>query len=287
MDLYQLILLAAFEGIVGGVAVILSLTYVSFVRMEKNVRRARMFIMADRIQRFLGAFTLGFVVLALTFALSTFGSILPSAVFAGAFFFFLATIAYGILELFFIVRPRRKVRSPDSTSWSPSFGRKPMASLPDIGSAEDDPRAPSCSATGGEDGEPSGVGRNRGPARRCPRAAPTEGPRGSGIGRGRLERPHDRERHPWRGGPRDPRGDEHLDRAIRRQRLREHQDAWPESDHHGRARVECRGDAHSHRRRDAPDTHGQGDQHRRLEDRDGEGHPGDCGGPRLWDDPQG
>ena len=141
MDLYQLILLAVFEGIVGGVAVILSLTYVSFVRMEKNVRRARMFIMADRIQRFLGAFTLGFVVLALTFALSTFGSILPSAVFALAFFFFLATIAYGILELYFIVRPRRKVHSPDGTSWRPSFGSKAGASKPDVGSAEDDSHA--------------------------------------------------------------------------------------------------------------------------------------------------
>src|SRR5207249_9289690 len=117
---------------VGGVAVILSLTYVSFVRMEKNVRRDRMLIRADRVPRFLGAFTLGFVVLALTFALSTFGSILPSAVFAGAFFFFLPTIAYGILELFFIVRPRRKVRSPDGTSWRRSCGRRPMASLPDI-----------------------------------------------------------------------------------------------------------------------------------------------------------
>jgi hypothetical protein len=141
MDLYQLILLALFEGIVGGVAVILSLTYVSFVRMEKNVRRARMFIMADRIQRFLGAFTLGFVVLALTFALSSFGSILPSAVFAVAFFFFLATIAYGILELYFIVRPRRKVHSPDGTSWRPSFGSRAAASKPDIASVEDDPHA--------------------------------------------------------------------------------------------------------------------------------------------------
>ncbi len=141
MDLYQLILLALFEGIVGGVAVILSLTYVSFVRMEKNVRRARMFIMADRIQRFLGAFTLGFVVLALTFALSTFGSILPSAVFAVAFFFFLATIAYGILELYFIVRPRRKVHSPNGKSWRPFFGPKAAASKPDIGPAEDDSHA--------------------------------------------------------------------------------------------------------------------------------------------------
>jgi len=141
MDLYAYLLLAAFEGIVGGVAVILSLTYVSFARMEKNIRRARMFIMADRIQRFLGAFTIGFVVLAVTFALSTFGSVIPASVFGAAFFFFLATIAYGILELYFIVRPRRKVHSPDGTSWRPSLGRNPAALKPDVGPAEDDPNA--------------------------------------------------------------------------------------------------------------------------------------------------
>jgi hypothetical protein len=100
-----------------------------------------MFIMADRIQRFLGAFTLGFVVLAATFALASLGSILPQTVFAGAFFFFLAAIAYGILELYFIVRPRRTLHSPDGSSWRPSFGRKPVASEPDAGPAEDDPNA--------------------------------------------------------------------------------------------------------------------------------------------------
>ena len=107
MDLGAWLILIAFEGIVGGVAVLLSLTYVSFTRMEKNIRRARMFIMADRIQRFLGAFTMGFVVLASTFAGSFLGITLPPGVALGAFFFFLATIAYGIVELFFIVRPKR------------------------------------------------------------------------------------------------------------------------------------------------------------------------------------
>jgi len=141
MDLYQLIVFAVFEGIVGGVALVLSLTYVGFARMEKNIRRARMFIMADRIQRFLGAFTLGFVVLAATFALASLGSILPQTVFAGAFFFFLAAIAYGILELYFIVRPRRTLHSPDGSSWRPSFGRKPVALEPDAGPAEDDSNA--------------------------------------------------------------------------------------------------------------------------------------------------
>src|SRR5438309_7423415 len=103
MDLYQLILLALFEGIVGGVAVILSLTYVSFVRMEKNVRRARLFIMADRIQRVLGALTAGFVVLALTFALSTSGPIVPSAVSAAAFCSLLAPLASGSRSLFLLL----------------------------------------------------------------------------------------------------------------------------------------------------------------------------------------
>jgi hypothetical protein len=117
MDLVELLFLIAFEAIVGAPAVLLVLTYMSFRRMERNVRRARMFIMADRIQRFLGAFTLGFVVLAGVFASSFLGNILPAAVFIGAFFFFLAIIAYGVVELFFIVRPRR-------TSGSRSFSRR-------------------------------------------------------------------------------------------------------------------------------------------------------------------
>jgi hypothetical protein len=114
MDLVAWLFVLAFEGIVVAVSVLLIVTFVSFQRMERNVRRARMFIMADRIQRFLGAFTVGFVVLALTFAGEF---ILPPGVLVGAFFFFLATIAYGVVELFFIVRPRR-------TSASRSFSRR-------------------------------------------------------------------------------------------------------------------------------------------------------------------
>jgi hypothetical protein len=114
MDLVAWLFLLAFEGIVVAVSVLLIVTFVSFQRMERNVRRARMFIMADRIQRFLGAFTVGFVVLALTFAGEF---ILPPGVLVGAFFFFLATIGYGVVELFFIVRPRR-------TSGSRSFSRR-------------------------------------------------------------------------------------------------------------------------------------------------------------------
>ena len=134
MDLVAWLFLLAFEGIVGAVAVLLILTYVSFQRMERNVRRARMFIMADRIQRFLGAFTLGFIVLASTFAISFLGSMLPpgftAIAFTVAFFFFLATIAYGIVELFFIVRPRR-------TSGSRSFSRR--SAVP-VSAGESNPR---------------------------------------------------------------------------------------------------------------------------------------------------
>lgn len=107
MDLVGWLLLIAFEGIVGTVALLLTLTFVAFVRMERDVRRARMFIMADRIKRFLGAFTLGFLVLAFVFAGAFLPVTLPSYVAGGAFFFFLATIAYGSAELFFIVRPKR------------------------------------------------------------------------------------------------------------------------------------------------------------------------------------
>jgi hypothetical protein len=128
MDLAAWLLLIAFEGIVGGVAVLLTLTYVSFARMERDVRRARMFIMADRIKRFLGAFTLGFLVLAATFATGFLGIVLPSGISIGAFFFFLGTIAYGVAELFFIIRPKRKVGVFSMGSLSRAVRRERAAS---------------------------------------------------------------------------------------------------------------------------------------------------------------
>ena len=137
MDLIAWAVLIAFEGIIGGVAVLLTLTFVSFSRMEKNVRRARMFIMADRIQRFIGAFTLGFVVLAVTFAGSFVGLVLPAAVAAGAFFFFLGTIAYGIVELYFIVRPRRSVRAPETSALPGLRHARSLKSVP-IEASEDE-----------------------------------------------------------------------------------------------------------------------------------------------------
>ena len=141
MELVAWLILIAFEGIVAGVAVLLSLTYLSFTRMERDVRRARMFIMADRIQRFLGAFTLGFVVLAITFAGGFLGVVLPAGVTTGAFFFFLATIAYGIVELYFIVRPRRAVHPSPLKSLTSAIRRNPLTAQPMVDPAEDDPDA--------------------------------------------------------------------------------------------------------------------------------------------------
>jgi hypothetical protein len=128
MDLTAWILLIAFEGIIGSVAVLLTLTYISFTRMERDVRRARMFIMADRIHRFLGAFTLGFIVLAGTFATAFLGITLPGGVSVGSFFFFLATIAYGSVELYLIVRPKRTMAR--KLSLLSAFGVKSKARMP-------------------------------------------------------------------------------------------------------------------------------------------------------------
>jgi hypothetical protein len=96
----------AFEGVLGLLAVLLTVTYVTLMRMNKDVRRARMFIMADRIHRVLGAFTLGFVTLAVYIGVGIAGAVIPAAVSSFAIFFFLGAIAYGIIEIYLIVRPR-------------------------------------------------------------------------------------------------------------------------------------------------------------------------------------
>ena len=95
-----------FEGVLALLAFLLTVTYVTFMRMNKDVRRARMFIMADRIHRFLGAFTAGFVALAISLAATISGAPIPPAISTIVVFFFLGTIAYGIVEIYFIVRPR-------------------------------------------------------------------------------------------------------------------------------------------------------------------------------------
>lgn len=106
MDLAALGFEIVFEGSLAVAGGLLLLTYVAFVRMNKDVRRARMFIMADRVRRFLGAFTFGFVLIAVASILEIAGLPTAATIFLVVIFLFLAAIVYGSLELFLIVRPR-------------------------------------------------------------------------------------------------------------------------------------------------------------------------------------
>src|SRR5207245_7634464 len=67
-----------FIGFFAALSGLLGLTFVAFTRMDRDVRRARMFIMEKRIQRFLGAFTIGFIALTIAIILPSVGVTLPT-----------------------------------------------------------------------------------------------------------------------------------------------------------------------------------------------------------------
>lgn len=106
MDILALAFEIAFEGSIAVAGALLLLTYVAFARMNRDVRRARLFIMADRVKRFLGAFTFGFILIAAASILTIAGLPTAALVFSVVIFLFLGAIVYGSLELFLIVRPR-------------------------------------------------------------------------------------------------------------------------------------------------------------------------------------
>lgn len=139
MDIVALAFLIAFEGSLIAAGILLLVTYVAFARMNKDVRRARMFIMADRVKRFLGAFTVGFLLIAVDFLFDIAGAPAPAAVSAVVILLFLASILYGSVELFLIVRPRRS---------NLLSIRKPAARSPPRNAPE------SSSQTDPEDGDP-------------------------------------------------------------------------------------------------------------------------------------
>ncbi len=116
MDLLALAVQVAFLGALGVTGGLLLLTYGAFVRMNRDVRRARMFLMADRVGRFLGAFTFGFLMVAVAAGLSIAGTSSAAAIFTVVIFLFLGAVLYGSLELFLIVRPRRSRLVPGPTS---------------------------------------------------------------------------------------------------------------------------------------------------------------------------
>src|SRR5712692_5411521 len=66
-DLWIVVGFLAFFGTITG---LLTVTFLAFTRMDKDVRRARMFIMEKRIQRFLGAFTVAFIALTVLISAS-------------------------------------------------------------------------------------------------------------------------------------------------------------------------------------------------------------------------
>ena len=111
MDLAALLFAIGFEGALAAVAVLLVATFLSFLRMNPDVRRARMYIMANRVIRFLGGFTLGFVAIAVVVLFDLLSIPPPAVVSLAAIVVFLTAVLYGSVELFWIVRPRSSTRS--------------------------------------------------------------------------------------------------------------------------------------------------------------------------------
>src|SRR5713226_6742048 len=102
-DLWVIVVFLGFFGTITG---LLTVTFLAFTRMDQDVRRARMFIMEKRIQRFLGAFTLAFIALTilicLPFVTSAFGGGVPAALSFGLIIVWLGGMGYGTYELFLI-----------------------------------------------------------------------------------------------------------------------------------------------------------------------------------------
>jgi len=101
-DLWVVVGFLAFFGTITG---LLTVTFLAFTRMDKDVRRARMFIMEKRIQRFLGAFTIAFISLTVLICASMIALGLPAAIGTGLLVLWLGGMGYGTYELFLIVRP--------------------------------------------------------------------------------------------------------------------------------------------------------------------------------------
>src|SRR2546428_10720746 len=101
-DLWVVVGFLAFFGTITG---LLTVTFVAFTRMDKDVRRARMFIMEKRIQRFLGSFTVAFIALTVLICASMIALGLPAAIGTGLLVLWLGGVGSGTDELFLVVRP--------------------------------------------------------------------------------------------------------------------------------------------------------------------------------------
>src|SRR5438132_14172727 len=105
-DLWIVVGFLAFFGTITG---LLTVTFLAFTRMDPDVRRARMFIMEKRIQRFLGAFTVAFIALTilicLPFVTSAFGASVRAALSFGLIVDCLVGVGYGTYQFIPRVRP--------------------------------------------------------------------------------------------------------------------------------------------------------------------------------------
>ncbi|TLZ51046.1 MAG: hypothetical protein E6K18_05985 [Methanobacteriota archaeon] len=95
----------AFEALLAGIAILLLVSSVSFRRMNAEVRRARLFVMGSRIERFLLAFTVGFLAIVITFFAAFAGITLPPAIGIAAIFFWLGAVLWGSTEILLVARP--------------------------------------------------------------------------------------------------------------------------------------------------------------------------------------
>src|SRR5438445_13220440 len=88
-----------FIGFFAALSGLLGLPFVAFTRMDRDVRSARMFIMEKRIQRFLGAFTIGFMALTVFIILPSAGVALPTVAASAGLVVGLGCRAYGAFGL--------------------------------------------------------------------------------------------------------------------------------------------------------------------------------------------
>ncbi len=116
-DLVSDLLRIALEGVIVATFLLVLIAFITFRRMNKDVRRARMFILADRFERFLASFTIAFLFLVAGLIASSAGFPLPASVSAVFVFVWLGGILYGALEIFFVIRPRpRKIHRATTRS---------------------------------------------------------------------------------------------------------------------------------------------------------------------------
>lgn len=111
---------AVFGALLLCITLLLLVAYVKLVRMNAEVRRARLFIMAKRINWFLLAFMIGFLSISIQSLVSVMGVALPAAATTGAAFFFLGAVLLGSLELFLIASPRPQILKANNRQRTPS-----------------------------------------------------------------------------------------------------------------------------------------------------------------------